>query len=493
MERAAHRDHGSAPEQHCWCATVVGRRVQASGAGYGSTGGVSAIPETRYAKSGDVHIAYQVVSGSGGVDLVVIPPGVSNIEVAWEEPRSARFLQALARFSRVVLFDTRGTGTSDRSIGYATLEERMDDTRAVMDAAGLRRAAVMGNSHGGPMAMLFAATYPERTKALVLFGTFARLLNAPDFGLGWSRETVERFTERWAARWGTRRTLTLSSYCPSKVGDDRFLGWLNRYERQSATPADLLAMIAMDCDIDVRDVLGAIRVPTLVIHRTGDRICRAEQARWIATQIPDAEYVELPGEDHYPFVGDRAAIVAAVERFLTGRTHPAQPDRVLATVLFTDLVSSTQRAAALGDRRWRELLDAHDSACAREIERFGGRWIEHTGDGVYAAFDGPARGIGCAVAIREALRGQGLEVRAGLHTGECERRGERLSGIAVHTAARVQGLAQPGEVLVSRTVSDLIAGSETVLVDRGEHELRGVPGAWRVYRVDSLARQATSS
>lgn len=445
-------------------------------------GGVS-ISETRYAKSGEVRIAYQVVSGSGAVDLVVIPPGVSNLEMFWEQPLAARFLRGLGSFSRMAIFDVRGSGMSDRSIGHPTLEDRMDDARAVMDAVGLEQAAVIGYSHGGPMAITFAATFPDRTAALVLFGTFARLLNDRDFPLGRSREQVDRFLEEWAARWGTRETLTLPWYCPSKLGDERFLQWLNRFERHSATPGDLRAMVALDCEIDVRAVLGAIGVRTLVIHRTGDRINRVDQARWIASQIPAAEYLELAGEDHFPFVGDQDSVVGAIERFLTGRTAPRAPERVLATLLFTDLVSSTERLRVIGDERWRELLDTHDGTCERELERYGGRRIKSTGDGLLAVFDGPARAIRCAAAILSALRNLGLDARAGVHTGEIDRRGDDISGIAVHIAARIMALAEPGEPLVSRTVGDLIAGSGIALVDRGEHELRGISGRWRVYRV----------
>lgn len=447
---------------------------------------IGALPEVRYAKSGDVHIAYQQVSESGAVDLVAIPPLVSNMELVWEEPRLARYLRGLASFSRYVHFDKRGTGMSDRAIGHATLEERMEDTRAVMDTVGLDRAAVMGFSQGGPMAIVFAATYPERTSALVLFGTFARILNAPDFDLGWPREMVDGFLERYVTSWGTPETLTLPFYAPSMLGDAQYLRWLNRYERQSATPNDVRAMFEMDLEIDVREVLHTIRVPSLVIHRSGDRVCRVEQARWIAQQIPGAEYIELPGEDHFPNLGDRDAVIGAVERFLTGHAHQPEPDRVLQTVLFTDLVRSTERAAALGDRRWRDVLDLHDRVCQQQLERHGGRKVKHTGDGLLATLDGPARGIRCAVAIRDELRAHGLEIRAGLHTGECERRGHDISGIAVHIAARIQALAQPGEVLVSRTVADLIAGSQIELADRGEHDLRGVPGSWRVHRVEAV-------
>jgi DNA-binding SARP family transcriptional activator/class 3 adenylate cyclase len=468
------------------CATAQLRGGLRLGDGTVPEVGVSAVSDMRYAKSGEVHIAYQVVSGSGAVDLVAIPPGVSSIELLWEEPSAARFLCGLGSFSRMAVFDKRGSGMSDRSIGHPTLEERMDDTRAVMDAVGMERATLMGYSHGGPMAMLFAATYPERTAALVLFGTFARLLNARDFRLGHSREQVQRFVDAWAAHWGTPETLTLPWFSPSKLGDDHYLRWLNRFEHHSATPGDLRAMVELDCEIDVREVLRTIRVPTLVIHRTGDRINRVQQARWIAAQIPDAEYLELAGEDHFPYLGDQDVVVTAIERFLARHTHAPPPDRLLATVLFTDIVSSTERRTTLGDRRWRELLEARDSVCERELGRFGGRRLEKTGDRMFAIFDGPARAIRCATAILQALRGLGLDVRAGLHTGECDRRGEDISGIAVDIAARITALAEPGELLVSRTVSDLIAGSQIALIDRGEHEFREVAAPWRVYSVHNV-------
>ena len=425
---------------------------------------MTAVSETRYAKSGNVHIAYQVVTGSGAVDLVTIPPGVSNIDVFWEHPLVERFLRGLASFSRMAIFDKRGTGMSDRSIGHPTLEDRMDDTRAVMDAIGMRRAAVVGYSHGGPMAMLFAATYPERISSLVLFGTFARLLNDDGFALGSSREQVDRFVESWASRWGTPETLTTEWYCPSLLGDELYARWVNRFERQSATPADLHAMVELDCDIDVRQVLGAISVPTLVIHRTGDRINRVEQARWIAERIPGAEYLELPGDDHFPYAGDQDAVIAAVERFVTGHAGQSSPERVLATLLLTDV---------------------YDSACDRELARYGGRRVNRSGDGLVAMFDGPVRAIRCAMAIRSGLRNLGLDARAGLHAGECDRRGDDISGTAVDIAARITALAAGGEVLVSRTVSDLIAGSHIALVDRGEHQLSADTGRWRVYRVDA--------
>ena len=430
---------------------------------------ITAVSETRYARSGDVHIAYQVVTGSGAVDLVAIPPGVSNIDVFWEQPVVARFLRGLASFSRMAIFDKRGSGMSDRSIGHPSLEDRMDDTRAVMDAIGMQRAAVVGHSHGGPMAMLFAATYPERISSLVLFGTFARLLNDDDFTLGSSREQVDEFVDAWAARWGTPETLTPQWYCPSMLGDEQYRRWVNRFERQSATPADLHAMVQLDCEIDVRHVLGAISVPTLVIHRTGDRINRVEQARWIAEQIPGAEYLELPGEDHFPYAGDQDAVVAAIEQFVTGRDGASSPERVLATILITDV---------------------DDRVCEQELARYDGRRVNRSGAGLVATFDGPARGIRCAMAIRAALGARGLDVRAGLHAGECDRHGDTISGTAVDIAARIAALAAPGEVLVSRTVSDLIAGSRIALLDRGEHELSGVTGSWRVYGVDATPSPA---
>jgi DNA-binding SARP family transcriptional activator/pimeloyl-ACP methyl ester carboxylesterase len=439
---------------------------------------VAEVSETRYAKSGEVHIAYQVVTGSGAVDLVAIPPGVSNVDLFWEQPLVARFFRGLGSFSRMALFDKRGSGMSDRAIGHPTLEARMDDTRAVMDAVGMERAALIGYSHGGPMAVLFAATYPERVSSLVLFGTFARLLNTPGFDLGSSREQIDGFVNAWAARWGTHDTLTVRSFCPSLLGDEEYLRWINRFELQSATPADLHATMSLDCEIDVRQVLGSISAPTLVIHRTGDRITRVEQARWIAGEIPGAEYLELPGDDHFPYAGDQDTLLDAIKQFVTAHSTERAAERILATVLRIEPLD--QSAGTLSRRA---LLDTHDRACHRELKRFEGRSVRHTGDGLMAVFDGPARGIRCAVAIVARLRALGISARAGLHTGECDRRGDDISGTPVDIAARITALAKPGEVLVSRTVSDLIAGSHIALVDRGEHNLHGAAGRWRVYAI----------
>lgn len=446
--------------------------------------GVAALSNTRYAKSGETHIAYQVLSGSGAIDLVVIPPAVTNLEILWEHPLVARFLQALGSFSRMAIFDVRGTGMSDRSIGHPTLEERMDDARAVMDAVGMERAAIVGYSHGGPMAMTFAATYPERTSAIVLFGTFARLLNGPDFRLGHSREQVDRFVERWAASWGTLQTFSVASYCPSMSGDEGFLRWLSRLERQSATPADLRAMVALDCEIDVRRVLPAIRVPALVIHRVGDRVNRVEQARWMAAQIPGAQYVELPGDDHLPYVGDQDSVVEAIRGFLTGLTPEEPPDRVLATVMFTKLASPAGHIAVPDDGHTSEGVT---NAYSRVLGRYSGRPITVTPDGLIAAFDSPARSIRCSAAMVASLQALGLEASVGVHTGECERRGDDIFGIAVDVAARMAALAAPGEVVVSRTVKDLIAGSGIRLADYGEHELPGIVEPWRIHGVSDVA------
>jgi class 3 adenylate cyclase/pimeloyl-ACP methyl ester carboxylesterase len=433
-------------------------------------------PETRYAKSGDVHIAYQVVE-SGPTDLVLVPGFISHIEEWWEEPLSARFLERLASFSRLILFDKRGTGLSDREAGVPTLEQRMDDVRAVLAAAGSERAAVLGVSEGGAMSALFAATYPERTAALVLYGTFAEFCS-------WvpTPEHLEHFLHAIDEGWGTGRSLP--HFAPSVADDSRFRRWWARYERLGASPGAAMALMRMNSEIDVRHVLPAIRVPTLVLHRTGDVTVDVEAGRYQAAHIPGATYVELPGVDHLPFVGDAEAVLDEIEEFLTGARPVAEPDRVLATVLFTDVVGSTELAARLGDRRWRDLLDAHHAAVRRQLARFRGREVKTVGDGFLATFDGPARAIRCADAIRASVRTLGLEVRAGLHTGEVELIGDDVGGIAIHVGARVAALAGPGEVLVSSTVKDLVAGSGLRFEDRGTHRLKGVPEGWRLFAVE---------
>jgi pimeloyl-ACP methyl ester carboxylesterase len=436
-------------------------------------------PGTRYAKSGDVHIAYQVV-GDGPIDLVYVSGWVSNIELMWDEPRYERFLRRLASFSRLIVFDKRGTGLSDPVPldRLPTLEQRMDDVRAVMDAVGSDHAAVFGNSEGGQMSLLFAATYPERTTALVTQGTFARRLWSPDYPWAPTPEAREREIRDIEASWADLDVTTLA---PS--ADEPFKRRLATYFRRSASPAVGAAFLRMNTQADLRAILPTIRVPTLVIHRSNDRDVNVEEGRWIASQIPGARYVELPGVDHTPWVGNQDEVLDEIEELLTGTRHVAEPDRVLATVLFTDIVGSTERAAALGDQRWSELLRDHHTAVRRELQRFRGREIDTAGDGFLATFDGPARAVRCASAIGQTVRSLGLEVRAGVHTGEIELVGDDIGGIAVHIGARVMSEAGPSEVLVSSTVKDLVAGSGIVFQDRGAHTLKGVPGEWRLFAV----------
>lgn len=435
-------------------------------------------PATRYAKSGDVHVAYQVF-GTGPIDLVLAPGFVSHIENYWDEPDLARWLLRLASFCRMIMFDKRGTGLSDRVSQLPAMDERMDDVRAVMDAVGVERAALLGISEGGPLTALFAATHPERCRALVLYGTFARFSS-------WipTDEEFDMFMEYIDHDWGSGASL--SRFAPSRQGDAKFQEWWGRFERLGASPAAAIALMRMNRQIDVTDVLGSIRVPTLVIHRTDDVTVNVEGGRLLAERIPGARYVELPGSDHLPFVSDNAGEVAdLIEEFLTGSRTTAPPDRVLATVLFTDIVGATEKAAALGDRRWRELLGMHHAVVREQLGRFRGREVDTAGDGFLAAFDGPGRAVGCAQAVMREVRRLGLDIRAGVHTGECEVMDDKLSGIAVHIGARVAALARAGEVLVSGTVKDLVAGSGITFEDRGLHVLRGVPGEWRVYAAAS--------
>jgi class 3 adenylate cyclase len=440
-------------------------------------------PETRYARSGDLNIAYQVV-GDGPLDLVYVPGWVSNIELMWEEPAMAHFLERLGSFSRLILFDKRGTGLSDRVSNdeLPTLEERMDDVRAVLDAVDSERAALFGHSEGGNMCVLFAATYPERTTALITLGSFAKRRD-PDDDYPWAPEAVDR--EETAIdverNWGHLRPQDVKYYAPSRLGDEAFVQNLERYFRRAASPGAAAALLRMNSYIDVRDVLPAIRVPALVLHRTGDHDVNVAEGRYLASKIAGAKFVELPGDDHWISAGDVDELADEIEEFLTGTRPLPEPDRVLATVLFTDIVGSTERAAELGDRRWRELLGAHDAAVRRELERFRGREVDTAGDGFLATFDGPARAVRCAISAGEAVRRLGIEVRAGIHTGECELDGEKVRGIAVHTGARIASLAGPGEVLVSQTVKDLVSGSGLAFDERGIHMLKGVPGEWRVY------------
>jgi class 3 adenylate cyclase len=423
------------------------------------------VPDTLYAKSGHVRIAYQVV-GDGPFDLVFVPGYVSNLDLAWEEPTRAQVFTRLAAFSRLILFDKRGTGLSDRG-GLPTLEERMDDVRAVMDAVGSRQAALFGVSEGGAMSMLFAATYPDRTRALVLYGAFAHYHSwvTPE-------DQIEAVLERLEKNWGTGASL--AHLAPNLISDDAFKRRYARFERLSASPSSAAALIRMNSEIDVRPILPSIRVPTLIVHREGDALVNVEAGRFLAHQIPNAKYVELPGNDHLPWVGNTERIVDEVEEFLTGSRPTPEPDRVLATVLFTDIVGSTKRAEAIGDRAWHDLLDRHNEIVRREILRHRGREVKTTGDGFLITFDGPARSIRCSLAISEAVEDLGLQVKAGLHTGEVEMTDNDLSGIAVHIASRIVAMAQPGQVLVSSTVRDLVAGSNIRFRDEGSHRLKGL-------------------
>jgi pimeloyl-ACP methyl ester carboxylesterase/class 3 adenylate cyclase len=441
-------------------------------------------PKTQYAKSGSVHIAYQAV-GKGALDLVLVPGWVSHIEYAWEEPWLSRFLHRLASFSRLILLDRRGTGLSDRVADLPSLEQRMDDVRAVMDAAGSQRAALFGISEGGPMCMMFAATYPERTSALVLYGTYARLTRAADYPIGLPPEGLGRFLDRVEESWGTG--LSADYFVPSLANDERFRQSWARFERLAVSPAGARTLLSMLYETDARHILPVISVPTLIVQREGDHVSRVAGARYMAERIAGATYVELPGADHFPWVGDIDSVLDPVEEFLTGTRQEREPDRVLATVLFTDIVGSTERAAELGDRRWRDVLEGYYALARRELTRFRGREVDTAGDGFFAAFDGPARAVRCAEAIGMGVRSLGIEVRAGLHTGECEVMGDKVGGIAVHIGARVAGLARPGEVLVSNTVKDLVAGSGLVFEERGAHALKGVPGEWRLYAVRPAA------
>lgn len=445
-------------------------------------------PEVRYAKSGDVSIAYSTL-GEGPFDLVFVGGWVLTVfEQAWAGP-AADLLGRLASFSRLILFDKRGTGLSDRDTGIPDLETRMDDIRAVMDAAGSRRAAILGVSEGGPMTILFAATYPERTAAAILYGTGSRWVRAKDYPWAISREEYLERLRQLPQRAGTAEWLDecLAAFSPSVAGDDDVKRWWRRWVLSSASPGAVVALARMNLEIDVRHALPAIRVPALVLHPVGDQIFELAEGRYMAERIPGAEMAELPGIDHGWWV-QAEPIAREAERFLRGIWERAEwdafePERVLATVLFTDIAGSTAKLAELGDRGWREIIQQHHSLVRRQLSRFSGREIDTAGDGFFASFDGPARAIRCARAIADAVGDLGLDVRAGLHTGECEIVDGKVGGIAVHIGARVAAKAAPREVLVSSTVKDIVAGSGIEFEDRGEHELKGIPGAWRLFAV----------
>jgi len=446
-------------------------------------------PTTRYARIGDASIAYQV-HGEGALDLVFLPGWISHVEHAWEEPALRRFFERLASFSRLILFDRRGTGLSDRAPGEHTLEQEARDAVAVLDAAGSERAALLTYSLGGPVGARLAAEYPERIGALIMYGSVSRTSWAPDYPWALTREEREEMIERNIAGWGEASNEAVSTFAPSMAGDQALAAWFSRLQRLAASPGEARLISKAAVELDAREALPRIRVPTLVMHRPRELVWDVRHSRYLAEQIPGARYVELEGADSFPFIGDSDAIIEEIEEFLTGGRAGGALARALLTVMFTDIVDATARAAELGDGRWRDLLAHHDEEVRKELARFGGREVKTVGDGFLAAFDGPpSRALRCALAIRGAARELGIEVRIGIHTGECELIGEDVAGMAVHIAARVSGLAGPGEVLVSGTVFGTVVGGPFAFEDRGFHELKGVPGRWPLFALGAQPGQ----
>jgi class 3 adenylate cyclase/pimeloyl-ACP methyl ester carboxylesterase len=438
------------------------------------------IERVRYAKNGDINIAY-LTMGRGPRALVWVQGAATNIAVLLDDPDYRAFCERLAAFSRFIIFDKRGMGLSER-VEAGTMEDRMDDVRAVLDAVGAEQAVIVGVSEGGLMAELFAATHPDRTESLILIGAETREENDDDWQWGdGTREWFEALMADWST-WG--EGASIARLAPSIAGDPRVRAWWGRVQLMSGNPRTIEAHSRVAFNTDTRPILPAIRVPTLVIHRTDDRGVSVEQGRYLAGHIPGARYVELPGVDHLPWVNGND-ILAEIEEFVTGHRPVVEEDTILATVMFSDIVDSTVLASRLGDRRWTQLLDAHHAAVRQELQRHSGTEIDTAGDGFLATFDGPARAIRCATAIQRAVRPLELRLRIGLHTGEVQRHGDKVSGIAVHTGARIAALARPGEVLVSSTVRDLVAGSGISFEEAGAHALKGIPGEWRVYRVDA--------
>ncbi len=440
--------------------------------------------ETRYAKMGDINVAYRSF-GDGPSEIVNVPNWAINIEAIEDIPEMMRFTELMSRVGRFTMFDQPGTGISDPIPldSLPGLEQWTDSTRAVLDDAGIEKATLFALDGATAPACLFAATFPERTNALILFGSAARVKNDGDYQEGFDPEQLAFLLEAASVAWGTAAMQMVAA--PSIDWSELTTKRWSRYERMVLSPNAARAFFQLVFDADVRHVLPAIRVPTLVMHRTGDRFMPVEAGRYVADHIPDARYVELPGDDHYPFTGDVEAVVAEVQEFLTGARPEATADRMLATILFTDIVGSTQVAAARGDTRWRQVLDEHDRVTRAAVRNFNGREVKNVGDGFLATFDGPARAIKAAETIRRSVKGLGIEMRAGLHTGECERRGDDVGGIAVHIGARVAAMAEPGEILVSSTVKDLVIGSGIAFEDRGTHTLKGVPGEWKLYALGS--------
>jgi class 3 adenylate cyclase len=426
-----------------------------------------------------VHIAYQVF-GAGELDLVLVPGFTTHVELVWEQEAFAKALEGLASFARVITFDRRGSGLSDPVANAPTLEERMDDVRAVMDAAGSDRAALMGISEGVSMSILFAATYPDRVQALVCCGGMARSTEDVDYPWASPAEAlIEAGNELIAPHWGEGAIIEIAA--PSQADNPESRAFFARLERASASPGMLGSLVQMFLDLDIRDVAPTVHVPTLILHRRHDRLVNIGNGRWLAEHMPNARLVELPGDDHILWYEDPDLTLGEIQEFLTGTHYTPEPERMLATVVFTDIVESTRTAAEFGDRRWREVLEQHQRTVRAGLDRYGGHEVKSTGDGFLATFDGPARAIHCARAILDSSELLGIRVRAGLHTGECEMMGDDIGGIAVHIAARVSALAEPSEVLVSRTVKDLVAGSGIEFSDRGAHTLKGVPDTWQLY------------
>jgi pimeloyl-ACP methyl ester carboxylesterase len=431
------------------------------------------VVDTRYAQSGEVFVAYQV-TGQSGPDLLMAPGFVSHLEHGWEHPLVARFQHSLGAFARLICFDKRGTGLSDRGVGIPHLDERIDDIRAVLDAAGSHRPYLLGYSEGGPMSMLFAATYPERVAGLILFGTFAQAV-----GASVTQDDIAATERTVRETWGQGKGV--ASVAPSLAQDHVFVDWLAKYERLSASPTDAINLLRMNREINVTSILPTIQVPTLIIHRRDDARIRAQAGRELARMIPDARYIELPGSDHVPFTTDQDRIIGEIRQFMGAAPAAVEIDRVLSTVLFTDIVDSTKRAVADGDRQWRSTLEAHHAAVRSQLARHRGREVKTTGDGFLALFDGPARAVRCAQEIVKAVRPLDLEVRAGVHTGEVEMMGDDVGGIAVHIAARVAQRANANEVLASSTVKDLVAGAGLKFVERGAAELKGLNEPMRLF------------
>lgn len=436
---------------------------------------------TQYAESTEGHVAYQVF-GHGPTDIVLVPDHATNLEIMWEEPSLSRFLTRLSSIGRLICIDMRGTGVSDPiPLGaLPTMEQWMDDIRAVVDTVKSKRVVMFGHGDGGMMAIFFVATYPKRTSALILADAFARMLRAPDYDCGLPPQLAPKLLRRIRELWGTGALA--DTLAPSMAGSASFQEWLGRYERLALSPGEFARMYpSLVLEPDVRPILSTIKIPTLILHRSENSYVRVGHGRYLASHIAGSKYVELPGKDHSFYSGDSGALLAAVQEFLTGRKELPDDDRVLTTVLFTDIVGSTEHAMQLGDRAWCDLVERYYLLVRREVARFRGREVDTAGDGFFAIFDGPARGVRCALTVRDSVRQLGLEIRAGLHTGECQLIGDKVRGIAIHIGARITSAATPGEVLVSRTLKDLVAGSGLLFVARGTYFLKGIPGEWQLF------------